>query len=163
MTVSNEPRPAAVYRLYDADGALLYIGSSYDPDARYKTHREKWWGHEIARRAVEWRPDRATAYKEEAAAILRENPKRNQYGKVDPPNSEAILRRNELSRLREQTLSKAVGLQLAAERETQGNGGSRVEAIRAGLAVKIEFLKQTGVHEKRVADLRAELDRWNRK
>jgi hypothetical protein len=37
-------RPAAVSRLYDEAGALLYVGSSFDPEERCKGHREKpWW------------------------------------------------------------------------------------------------------------------------
>lgn len=166
MTVPNETdsttRPAAVYRLYDEAGTLLYIGSAYDPDIRYRAHREKWWGHEIARRTIKWCASREAAYDEEAAAILDENPKRNQYGKVDPPNSEAILRRNELNRLRERTLSEAAGVLLAAERAVESKGGSRIEAVIAGRLAKIEFLEQTGIHAKRLDGLRAEAERWQR-
>ena len=166
MTVPNETdtasRPAAVYRLYDAEGVLLYIGSSYDPDVRLRTHREKWWGQGIARRTVEWHPDRATAYEQEAAAILREDPKCNQYGKVDAPDSEAILRRNELNRLRERTLSEAAGILLAAERAVESRGGSRIEAVIAGRLAKIEFLERTGIHAKRLDGLRADVERWQR-
>lgn len=33
-------RPCSVYRLYDAAGVLLYIGSSRNPDARIAAHRK---------------------------------------------------------------------------------------------------------------------------
>lgn len=163
MTVSNETataRPAAVYRLYDAEGKVLYIGSSYDPDARYRAHREKAWGQRIARRAIKWCGDRETAYREEAAAILAENPPCNQYGKIDPPDSPAILRRNELSRLRERTYSDAVRACLDAERDVAARGGSRIEELVAGRAAQIESLERSGLHAKRVVELRADLDRW---
>jgi hypothetical protein len=152
-----------VYRLYAADGALLYVGSSFDPDARYNHHRRQPWGFEIARRTIDWCADRGTAYKVEAAAILAENPRRNQYGKVDPPNSDAVLRRNELSRMRARTLSQAAGICLDAERAVQVSGGSRIEAIVAGIEAKIEFLAQTGLHAKRVAELADDAARWRRR
>ncbi|MET8905759.1 hypothetical protein [Streptomyces sp. Tu 4128] len=36
-------RRAAVYRLYDTDGVLLYIGSVYDPEERCEARRTKPW------------------------------------------------------------------------------------------------------------------------
>ncbi len=84
MTVPNEtteaPRPAAVYRLYDAEGALLYIGSSSNPKRRYRDHsRTSWWPC-VARREEEWYPSRAAAYKAEDALIKSVSPKFNSVG-----------------------------------------------------------------------------------
>lgn len=83
MSVANEtptPRRAAVYRLYDASGALLYIGSAYDPSQRYRSHRSKpWWG-QVARRAEDWHPNRAAAFAAEAALIETEQPRFNSVG-----------------------------------------------------------------------------------
>lgn len=76
MTVPNE-RPAAVYRLYAADGTLLYIGSAYAPDARWDEHRKKPWAAKVARRSEAWFPDRAAAYAAETAAIKSELPRHN--------------------------------------------------------------------------------------
>ncbi|MER6367353.1 hypothetical protein ABT255_03055 [Streptomyces mirabilis] len=42
--MTSEPRPAAVYRLWDADENLLYMGSAYNPKERAKAHRRTEWG-----------------------------------------------------------------------------------------------------------------------
>lgn len=86
MTVSNESRPAAVYRLYDADGALLYIGSAYDPAQRSKKHREKPWWALVARREDEWHPSREAAYVAETEAIKEKMPPGN---KISGPGAVA--------------------------------------------------------------------------
>jgi hypothetical protein len=70
-------QPAAIYRLYDAGGQLLYIGSSHQPAVRQQEHRKKPWGGEIARREDRWYRNRAVAYAEETAAIQAELPKYN--------------------------------------------------------------------------------------
>jgi predicted GIY-YIG superfamily endonuclease len=80
-TATPDPRaqrvdePAALYRLYGTDGALLYIGVTDDPDRRFKQHRDsKPWWPQVARKTIEWRPSRAIALAEEAAAIKAEAP-----------------------------------------------------------------------------------------
>lgn len=80
MTVPNETRKAAVYRLYDAGGTLLYIGSSYDPDTRCEAHHRTPWWPQVARRADEWFENRWKAYSAETAAIWKEQPKHNLAG-----------------------------------------------------------------------------------
>ncbi len=83
MSVANEPhedRPAAVYRLWDADGALLYVGSSYNPDERCQRHRTAPWWPLVTRRTDEWRSNRADAYHGEMAAIEKEEPVHNVMG-----------------------------------------------------------------------------------
>jgi DNA-directed RNA polymerase specialized sigma24 family protein len=77
LTVSKPGRPAAVYRLYAADGALLYIGSAYDPKERSKKHREKPWWPQVARREDEWHPSREAAYVAETEAIEEARPPGN--------------------------------------------------------------------------------------
>jgi predicted GIY-YIG superfamily endonuclease len=70
-------RRAAVYRLYDAEGTLLYIGASYNPDRRCEEHMRKPWGSQIARRAEEWHPSREDAFAAERRAIWEEGPRHN--------------------------------------------------------------------------------------
>jgi predicted GIY-YIG superfamily endonuclease len=77
---STQPIPsrrAAVYRLYDAAGALLYIGSSYDPEKRFRDHHRTAWWPRVRRSEQEWHPSRAKAYEVEAAAIWAERPEYN--------------------------------------------------------------------------------------
>lgn len=74
-------RRAAVYRLYDAAGTLLYIGSAYDPDARWAQHKttKEWWS-DVVSHTLAWQPSREQAFAVEAAAIRAEKPKHNQVG-----------------------------------------------------------------------------------
>lgn len=82
MTVPNDTcetkRPAAVYRLYDDEGTLLYVGASYNPDRRCEEHRRKPWGARIARRTEAWYPSREEAFEVERDAIWKEGPLHNQ-------------------------------------------------------------------------------------
>lgn len=69
----------ALYRLYDADEVLLYVGISADPDKRWKGHElysGRWW-HRVARTGIEWHADRFLALAHEFLAILREKPLHN--------------------------------------------------------------------------------------
>lgn len=71
----------ALYRFYNGDDELLYIGISNDPDFRWKAHRygsaRKGWPQEAARRTVEWHNSRPLALKAEADAIKAEHPRYN--------------------------------------------------------------------------------------
>ena len=68
----------AVYRLYDADDALLYVGISKSFGSRWEQHayRQPWWP-EVHRQTVEWHPDRECALAAEEAAICSEGPRYN--------------------------------------------------------------------------------------
>ncbi|WP_186319235.1 GIY-YIG nuclease family protein [Streptomyces sp. SAJ15] len=73
------PERTALYRLYDAEDRLLYIGITTDPEARWERHALlKWWWSQVDRKDltwlnVSWR-DALTA---EAEAILEGRPKFN--------------------------------------------------------------------------------------
>src|SRR4051812_29832336 len=70
--------PTALYRLYDAAGALLYVGISWTPVERIKKH--KWsqhWGDRIARHTVEWLESWAEAETAEAKTVRTERPLHN--------------------------------------------------------------------------------------
>ncbi|MGW1525411.1 GIY-YIG nuclease family protein [Streptomyces sp. NPDC002159] len=73
-------RRAAVYRLFDAAGELLYIGSAYDPEERCKEHHSKAWWPQVASRTEEWRRSRLDAYAWEMKAIANEGPLHNVMG-----------------------------------------------------------------------------------
>lgn len=73
----------ALYRHYAADGALLYIGISHDPEVRWEQHY--WWKQgDSARQTVEWFELRHEALAAEAAAIAAEKPKYNRHHNWDP-------------------------------------------------------------------------------
>ena len=67
--------PTALYRLYDADGALLYIGVTRNTTQRWSQHRkDKTWWHQVARRNITWFASRSDALLAESRAILAESP-----------------------------------------------------------------------------------------
>ena len=67
-----------LYRMYSADGVLLYIGQSGAPARRIEQHAAcRDWPYVVARIDVEWHPTRETAVLAEAAAIAAECPKYN--------------------------------------------------------------------------------------
>lgn len=70
--------PTALYRLYDADGALLYVGVTGDLRTRFAQHAagKPWWP-EVARKTVEWHETRIAALGAEAAAMENERPRYN--------------------------------------------------------------------------------------
>jgi predicted GIY-YIG superfamily endonuclease len=70
----------ALYRFYDADGRLLYIGISRQPDTRWKQHLNnlrKEWTSQATRRTLTWLNSRAEAEMAEVAAIKAEKPLHN--------------------------------------------------------------------------------------
>ncbi len=64
----------AVYRFFDANGALLYIGLTVDPGARLRAHRSKPWWFDIVRIEIERHETRQAAAIAERAAIKAEEP-----------------------------------------------------------------------------------------
>lgn len=70
-------KPSCVYRLYDAEGNLLYVGMALDLTPRIMAHKRKAWGHLIASHTVEWHENREAAKAAERLAIHRENPAHN--------------------------------------------------------------------------------------
>lgn len=67
-----------VYRCYDADGVLLYIGSSRNLEQRMATHvRTSFWRTYVAKVRIQIAGDIFTARRIEADAIRTENPRFN--------------------------------------------------------------------------------------
>lgn len=66
----------ALYRHFDADGALLYVGITDNPSRRLAEHikADNW---KIAEVKVEWFDSRACALQAECAAIRVEQPRHN--------------------------------------------------------------------------------------
>ncbi|OKI16587.1 GIY-YIG nuclease family protein [Streptomyces sp. CB03911] len=48
--------PTGLYRLYDADGLLLYVGLSTEPERRFREHRRTPWWRDVdpVRTTIEW-------------------------------------------------------------------------------------------------------------
>ena len=73
----------ALYRHFDKDGALLYVGISLNPLTRIKQHNDQsFWAHDAVRMETEWFETKLEAQKAEMVAIRKEKPKHNivRYG-----------------------------------------------------------------------------------
>lgn len=73
----------ALYRAFDADEQLLYVGITDGVDTRFKAHQKsaEWWPL-MVRRDIEWFDTRRDAMRAEATAIKTEGPLYNKqtYG-----------------------------------------------------------------------------------
>lgn len=67
----------AVYRLFDSEGRLLYVGISKDPMNRWQEHRGNSWWRQVASYEVRWHPTRAEARVEEKEAMASESAQHN--------------------------------------------------------------------------------------
>lgn len=74
-----------VYRAYDCDGRLLYVGRTNNLTRRIKEHRTDrwWWAPLVTRLRVELAADHADAKARERDAIQSESPVFNQMGYSD--------------------------------------------------------------------------------
>lgn len=67
----------SVYRLYDADDRLLYVGSTVHVPRRLREHHSKPWWHLVARHEAVDYPTAADAVAAEESAIDHEGPIHN--------------------------------------------------------------------------------------
>lgn len=87
MNVKNRMAPTAVYRLFDANDQLLYLGISSELTRRMRAHaKSKPWWADVAWDDVRWYPNRAAAECEEERAIAAEVPKYNVRHHPDEPH-----------------------------------------------------------------------------
>lgn len=81
----------ALYRHFDADGALLYVGISCRPITRLKQHEhDSSWAAQIARVSVERFLTRQEALEAERLAIKKERPRHNVIHARDARTCKAI-------------------------------------------------------------------------
>jgi predicted GIY-YIG superfamily endonuclease len=83
----------ALYRFYNAQGRLLYVGIAWNPRKRFEQHSKKqtWW-REVAmsETEIEWYPMRKLAKKAETVAIKTENPLYNKAENKNYRKQEAV-------------------------------------------------------------------------
>lgn len=90
-------RPHAVYRVYDADDQLLYVGCTATALNRVASHGvSEWWRHALYM-TFEHHPNRASARDAETAAIDAEDPiynlRRSNWSAQQANNIKAQARR----------------------------------------------------------------------
>lgn len=75
MNIADWPVRPFVYRIYDVDGRLIYIGATSNLTQRLVNHRTTvWWWSLAARVEAEPQDDMDTAFVVEHAAIRAEHP-----------------------------------------------------------------------------------------
>lgn len=73
-----EDRKCALYRHFNAEGTLLYVGISLRPFSRFKEHNtHSEWADQIANMTIEYFPNRMEAMAAETKAVQEENPAHN--------------------------------------------------------------------------------------
>lgn len=89
--IENCVRRCALYRHFDADGALLYVGISVDPVARAKSHQagSPWWEF-VSSSDVDWYLTEVDAAAAERRAIAEEAPIFNKAGASPERDARAI-------------------------------------------------------------------------
>lgn len=127
----------ALYRAFDSDGELLYVGATVNPGHRFQTHSGRDWWLEVAsitlERFAEWE-DLAAAERE---AIIREGPKYNVIHSAPTPwNHKARRPKGDGSFFRRAD-GMWVGRVRAAGRSKQVTSKDRATALR-----KFEELKR---------------------
>lgn len=71
-------KPGTLYRFFDADGNLLYVGASSNAPARLEQHRrDKSWWSQVASCTMEHYEHRYLAVAAEVHAIREEKPRHN--------------------------------------------------------------------------------------
>lgn len=80
----------SLYRYFDVEDTLLYVGVSDDPLRRAKEHRSKFWYDKAYRATTEWYPSKVLAHEAERRAIIFENPVFNKKRPRLPANFLAI-------------------------------------------------------------------------
>lgn len=94
------PEPSertAVYRLYDADDRLLYVGITTNPQRRWWQHaRDKHWWPEVTRKTVEWFETRKSAERIEKIEVEEEEPVYNRV--YNGPERRTELRNEDIRR-----------------------------------------------------------------
>lgn len=83
-------RRTCVYRCYDEDGELLYVGLSMNPDGRFAKHRSAGWWPQVVEITVTWYAGREAAKRAEREAITSESPVFNVARPIDLPRIRVV-------------------------------------------------------------------------
>ena len=83
--------PPAMYRFFDADGRLLYVGATYDLPTRIGAHRvNAFWWPLVARTRWQLFPTVEAALEAEREAIATEHPRFNVRSRPWPSKPDEI-------------------------------------------------------------------------
>lgn len=151
-----------LYRHFDEDGVLLYLGVTDDPGRRRVEHeRVSSWSAAVASTTIEKFSTRAVALNAERAAVIAECPKFNRVYHRQVRELQVMLVRNELRRMKEgrslafDTLAQAKRLRDAGFNERQA------EALAFSMRDVAQPVDTTHLATKAdLAELKADLFKW---
>ena len=93
LTRAEAPGLTHLYRHYDFDGKLLYVGVSNNVIGRWATHKSKNpWADQVAVITVDHYPTREAAENAEADAILAERPRFNNHVRLNQQELRVLRR-----------------------------------------------------------------------
>ncbi|MFJ8345095.1 GIY-YIG nuclease family protein [Streptomyces sp. NPDC094153] len=93
-------RRTALYRLFDTEGRLLYVGITFNPDNRWAEHAtSKSWWVDVADKHVEWHESRTVAAAAEVAAIAAGLPLYNKHDSPQPYEGSTVKEGAKASRI----------------------------------------------------------------
>lgn len=95
----------SLYRHFDAEGNLLYVGISLSAVARLIQHRSSGWFDQIVRIDIERFDSRDTALAAENIAIKKERPRHNKVGVIQESEEDVDVR-SIVTSLRRETRSQ---------------------------------------------------------
>lgn len=140
----------ALYRLYNAEGNLLYIGISSDPSRRFRDHRSRhsWWG-EVTNHSLEWFEIEFHALLAEVRAISTEAPRYNvrSTSRWKAQQSEAAKRISPEAKRRRGVGRAARAIQERVYRELRDAGTPRDQAACQALQARQAHKEASGLFD----------------
>jgi GntR family transcriptional regulator len=121
----------ALYRLYDAEGGLLYVGVTRNISMRFNQHQgTKAWWPEVRRKTMTWYGSRAAARAAEETAVADEKPR---YNKEEAIAAYSYVRVVEHVKARIAAGELAGGMRLPNERDMAAEYGVALGTLRRAL------------------------------
>lgn len=147
--------PTALYRLFDEDGKLLYVGITKNPSVRFVHHKmEKSWWPNVVQKDITWFDSRTAAMRAEEEAIHQELPFWNVSKSLTRKQARRATRR---TWVRPQAVDVAHGdssrVLLAFATSRFRAEEARRNALREELASAIRAANADGVPQKDIAEV----------
>jgi len=111
----------ALYRHFDADGRLLYVGITENLPSRDRQHRASPWHGKIAETKTQWFDSREDAARAEAQAITTERPLHNAVWRCED-NRQSLVK-TVLAAIGRERVREALGLSTHSIRVAVNTGG----------------------------------------
>ena len=128
-TPAGSDTRTALYRFFDADGRLLYVGMTHRLAARTSEHSRSaattWWP-KVASRTIEWFDSRSEAKTAESSAIRSENPA---FNVMHTRRNRAPLGTHKGGPVRKPSLQRGQGLLRKAAEKFGADPFTRIELL----------------------------------